>query len=130
MSCPPPQTHINRQYFDPEAYKIVLFDQRGSGQSTPFACLEVRPPPSLSLSFSSLLHIRAVGLTDPTSPPPHIGSEQENTTWDLVEDMEKLRQHLAIDKWLVFGGSWGSTLALAYAEAHTEQVRALSGDAR
>lgn len=78
-----------RQYFDPEAYKIVLFDQRGSGQSTPFACLE------------------------------------ENTTWDLVEDMEKLRQHLAIDKWLVFGGSWGSTLALAYAEAHTEQVKGL-----
>jgi pimeloyl-ACP methyl ester carboxylesterase len=50
-------------------------------------------------------------------------TEQENTTWDLVADMEKLRQHLAIDKWLVFGGSWGSTLALAYAEAHTEQVR-------
>ena len=49
----------------------------------------------------------------------------ENTTWDLVADIEKLREHLGIDKWVVFGGSWGSTLALAYAETHTERVKAL-----
>jgi len=71
-----------RQFFDPAAYRIVLFDQRGSGQSTPRASLE------------------------------------ENTTWDLVADIEKLREHFGIDKWQVFGGSWGSTLALAYSETH------------
>src|SRR5436853_1013151 len=71
-----------RRFFDPKAYRIVLFDQRGSGKSTPHASLE------------------------------------ENTTWHLVADIEKLRQHLGIDKWQVFGGSWGSTLALAYAETH------------
>src|SRR5690349_15812914 len=60
-----------RRFFDPQAYNIVLFDQRGSGQSTPHASLE------------------------------------ENTTWDLVADMEKLREHLGIEEWLVFGGSWG-----------------------
>lgn len=49
----------------------------------------------------------------------------ENTTWDLVSDIEKLREHLKIDKWVVFGGSWGSTLALAYAETHTARVKAL-----
>jgi len=78
-----------RQYFDPKAYRIVLFDQRGSGNSTPFACLE------------------------------------ENTTWDLVADIERIREHLRIDRWVVFGGSWGSTLALAYAEKHKERVKAL-----
>jgi proline iminopeptidase len=71
-----------RRFHDPAAYRIVLFDQRGSGQSTPHASLE------------------------------------ENTTWDLVSDIEKLREHLSIDKWQVFGGSWGSTLSLAYAETH------------
>jgi len=78
-----------RRYFDPEAYRIILFDQRGCGKSTPYACLE------------------------------------ENTTWDLVADMEKLREHLGIEQWLVFGGSWGSTLALAYAETHPERVTEL-----
>lgn len=78
-----------RQYFDPKAYRIILFDQRGSGNSTPFASLE------------------------------------QNTTWDLVSDIEKLREHLKVDKWVVFGGSWGSTLALAYAEKHPERVKAL-----
>jgi len=78
-----------RQYFDPDTYKVVLFDQRGAGKSTPFACLE------------------------------------ENTTWHLVADMEKLREHLHIEKWLVFGGSWGSTLALAYAETHPDRVKGL-----
>jgi proline iminopeptidase len=78
-----------RQFFDPAAYRIVLFDQRGCGKSTPFASLE------------------------------------DNTTWDLVADIEKLRVHLGIDKWLVFGGSWGSTLALAYAETHPERVTEL-----
>jgi len=67
----------------------VLFDQRGSGKSTPNACLE------------------------------------DNTTWHLVEDIEKLRVHLAIDKWVVFGGSWGSTLALAYAEKFPNRVKSL-----
>jgi len=78
-----------RQFFDPKAYRIVLFDQRGSGKSTPHANLE------------------------------------HNTTWDLVEDIEKIRLHLKIDKWVVFGGSWGSTLALAYAETHPQVVKAL-----
>lgn len=78
-----------RRFFDPERYRIVLFDQRGSGQSTPHACLE------------------------------------ENTTWDLVADIEKLRQHLGVERWQVFGGSWGCTLALAYAEKHPERVTEL-----
>ncbi len=78
-----------RRYFDPKTYRIVLFDQRGSGQSTP--CAELR----------------------------------ENTTWDLVKDIETLRNKLNIDKWVVFGGSWGSTLALAYAITHPNQVKAL-----
>jgi proline iminopeptidase len=75
-----------RRFFDPGRYRIVLFDQRGSGKSRPHASLE------------------------------------HNTTWDLVADTERLREHLGIDKWVVFGGSWGSTLALAYAETHPERV--------
>jgi proline iminopeptidase len=82
-------TADHRRFFDPAAYRIVLFDQRGSGRSTPHASLE------------------------------------ENTTWHLVADIERLRAHLGIDRWVVFGGSWGSTLALAYAESHPERVRAL-----
>ncbi len=78
-----------RRYFDPKAYRIVVFDQRGCGRSTPRAEL------------------------------------RENTTWDLVEDMEKLRRHLDIDRWLVFGGSWGSTLALAYAQTHPDRATEL-----
>ena len=78
-----------RRFFDPAAYRIIVFDQRGSGASLPYAELE------------------------------------ENTTWDLVADIEKLREHLHIDRWVVFGGSWGSTLALAYAETHPERVKAL-----
>ncbi|KAJ3090700.1 hypothetical protein HK102_002922 [Quaeritorhiza haematococci] len=79
----------DRRYFDPSAYRIVLFDQRGCGKSTPSSELE------------------------------------ENDTWSLVEDIEKLRMHLNIDKWVIFGGSWGSTLALAYAETHPTRVKAL-----
>jgi proline iminopeptidase len=78
-----------RQFFDPQAYRIVLFDQRGCGKSRPHASLV------------------------------------DNTTWHLVEDMEKLREKLGITKWLVFGGSWGSTLSLAYAQAHPDRVLAL-----
>lgn len=78
-----------RQFFNPQKYRIVLFDQRGCGRSTPHAEL------------------------------------RENTTWDLVADMEKIRRQLGIDQWAVFGGSWGSTLALAYAETHPQQVSAL-----
>lgn len=78
-----------RRFFDPAAYRIVLFDQRGCGHSTPHACLEA------------------------------------NTTWDLVADMEALREQLGIERWQVFGGSWGSTLALAYAERHPERVSEL-----
>jgi len=77
------------RYFDPSHYHIILFDQRGAGLSTPFACLK------------------------------------ENTTWDLVEDIEKIRRHLSVTRWLVFGGSWGSTLALAYAEKYPESVSGL-----
>jgi proline iminopeptidase len=78
-----------RRFFDPAVYRIVLFDQRGCGKSTPHACLD------------------------------------ENTTWDLVADIERIRAHLGIDRWQVFGGSWGSTLALAYAETHPERVTEL-----
>lgn len=78
-----------RSFHDPAKYRIVLFDQRGAGRSTPHADL--------------------VG----------------NTTWDLVADIERLRAHLEIDRWQVFGGSWGSTLALAYAQAHPRQVTEL-----
>jgi proline iminopeptidase len=78
-----------RRFFDPQAYRIVLFDQRGCGKSTPHASLE------------------------------------DNTTWHLVDDIEALRRHLGIERWQVFGGSWGSTLALAYAEAHAERVSEL-----
>lgn len=79
----------HRRFFDPQKYRIVLFDQRGCGKSTPHASLE------------------------------------ENTTWDLVSDVEKLREHLDIAKWQVFGGSWGSTLALAYAVKHSDRVSEL-----
>jgi proline iminopeptidase len=78
-----------RRFFDPEAYRIVLFDQRGCGHSTPHALLE------------------------------------NNTTPDLVEDIERLRVELGVERWQVFGGSWGSTLALAYAQAHAERVTEL-----
>jgi len=80
---------LMRRYHDPSAYRIVLFDQRGCGRSTPHASLE------------------------------------ENTTWDLVDDIERLRIHLGIERWQVFGGSWGSTLALAYAETYPERVSEL-----
>ncbi len=78
-----------RRFFDPAKYRIVLFDQRGCGKSTPHASLE------------------------------------DNNTWALVSDIEKLREHLQINKWQVFGGSWGSTLALAYAQTHPERVTEL-----
>ncbi len=78
-----------RRFFDPAAYRIVLFDQRGCGKSKPHASLEA------------------------------------NTTWDLVADMERIREHLGIDRWQVFGGSWGSTLALAYAETFPQRVTEL-----
>ena len=81
----------HRRYFDPERYRVVLFDQRGCGRSTPRA----------------------------DDPATGLGS---NTTAHLVADMEQLRTHLGLDRWLLFGGSWGSTLALAYAEAHPERV--------
>ncbi|MFT4232910.1 MAG: prolyl aminopeptidase [Leucobacter sp.] len=84
----------HRRYFDPERYRIVLFDQRGCGRSTPHASA-----PDADLST--------------------------NTTWHLVADIERLREHLSIDRWQVFGGSWGSTLALAYAQTHAERVTEL-----
>jgi len=77
-----------RRFFDPAKYRIVMFDQRGAGNSKPHACLD------------------------------------DNTTWHLVSDIERVRQHLDIDKWVVFGGSWGSTLALAYAQTHPDRVKA------
>jgi proline iminopeptidase len=79
----------HRRFFDPKVWRIVLFDQRGCGKSTPFSELK------------------------------------ENTTWDLVADMEKIRMTLNIPSWTVFGGSWGSTLALAYAISHPEKVKGL-----
>lgn len=80
-----------RRYFDPGAYRIVLFDQRGCGRSTPHAS-----DPSTDLSV--------------------------NTTEHLLADIERLRQHLGIDRWLLFGSSWGSTLGLAYAERNPHRV--------
>jgi len=79
----------SRRFFDPARYRIVLFDQRGCGRSTPHA-----------------------ELTD-------------NTTWHLVADIERLREHLGVERWQVFGGSWGSTLALAYAQSHPDRVTEL-----
>ena len=79
----------HRRFFDPDHYRIIVFDQRGSGKSRPYACIE------------------------------------DNTTTDLIEDIEKLRELLGIKQWIVFGGSWGSTLALAYAIAHPQRVSAL-----
>jgi proline iminopeptidase len=79
----------HRRFFNPERYRIVLFDQRGCGRSTPHASLE------------------------------------DNTTWALVSDMEKIREKLGIERWMVFGGSWGSTLSLAYAQKHTDRVTEL-----
>lgn len=81
-SCEP----MHRRYFDPEHYRIILFDQRGCGKSRPHASLE------------------------------------NNTTAHLIDDMEKIRFQLKVDKWVLFGGSWGSTLALAYAQAHPDRV--------
>ncbi len=78
-----------RRYFDPERYKIIVFDQRGCGKSRPHAELK------------------------------------DNDTWALVDDMEALRGHLGVDQWQVFGGSWGSTLALAYSQSHPERVTEL-----
>ena len=80
---------IHRRFFDPSFWRVILFDQRGSGKSTP------------------------------------LGELRENTTWDLVADAERIREHLGIEKWLVFGGSWGSTLGLAYAEKHPARVTGL-----
>ena len=79
-----------RQYFDPAVYQVVLFDQRGSGNSTPHAEL------------------------------------RENTTWDLINDIETLREKFGVEKWYVFGGSWGTTLSLAYAISHPDRCLGLS----
>jgi len=80
---------IHRRFFDPTKWRVVLFDQRGSGRSTP------------------------------------LGELRDNTTWDLVEDTERIRRELGIESWFLFGGSWGSTLALAYAETYPERVRGM-----
>ncbi|WP_075674829.1 prolyl aminopeptidase [Stenotrophomonas sp. TD3] len=78
-----------RRFFDPERYRIVLIDQRGSGRSTP------------------------------------LGELRDNTTAHLVDDIERVRKHLGIERWLIYGGSWGSTLSLAYAQAHPERATGL-----
>jgi len=80
---------LQRRFFDPEYFRIILFDQRGCGKSTPHLELE------------------------------------NNTTHDLVRDMESIRNHLGIDDWIVFGGSWGATLSLVYAIAYPDRVKAL-----
>ncbi|XP_022087625.1 uncharacterized protein LOC110977638 [Acanthaster planci] len=79
----------DRCYFDPQFYRIVIFDQRGAGKSTPAA--EVK----------------------------------NNTSWLIVDDIERVREHLNIDRWVIFGGSWGATLCLLYAETHPERVKAM-----
>ena len=78
-----------RRFFDPGHYRVILFDQRGCGRSSPNASVE------------------------------------NNTTWDLVADIERIREELRIDRWTVFGGSWGACLALIYAQTHPERARAL-----
>jgi proline iminopeptidase len=78
-----------RRYFDPDAWHVILFDQRGCARSRPHACVE------------------------------------RNTTWDLVSDIEAIRKRLGIDRWAVFGGSWGAALGLLYAQAHPERVTAM-----
>ena len=80
---------FHRRFWDPSVYRIVLFDQRGCGRSTPHAEL------------------------------------RNNTTWDLVADIERIRAHLGIERFQVLGGSWGSTLALTYAVTHPERVSEL-----
>jgi proline iminopeptidase len=80
---------IYRQFFDPNQWRVILFDQRGCGKSTPYAELA------------------------------------ENNTWELVNDIEKIRSHLQIERWTVFGGSWGSTLALAYSQTHPDRCAGL-----
>jgi proline iminopeptidase len=80
---------VHRQLFDPKRYRVLLFDQRGCGRSTPHASLDA------------------------------------NTTWHLVADIERFRTMLGVERWLVFGGSWGSTLGLAYAETHPDRVSEL-----
>jgi proline iminopeptidase len=82
-------TPAHRRFFDPAHYRIVVYDQRGAGRSTPH------------------------------------GELTDNTTAHLLDDLERLRTHLGIDRWLVFGGSWGSTLALAYAQAHPDRCLGL-----
>ncbi len=77
---------VHRRFFDPDFWRVVIFDQRGAGRSRP------------------------------------LGSLTDNTTDDLVEDIERLRRHIGVDRWLLFGGSWGSTLALAYAQAYPDRV--------
>ena len=79
----------HRRFFDPAFWRIVLYDQRGAGRSTPGA------------------------------------SVVDNTTWTLVADLEKLRAHLGIERWVLFGGSWGATLALAYAQAYPQRCAGL-----
>ncbi len=79
-----------RRFFDPRAYRIILFDQRGCGRSTPHALV------------------------------------RDNTTWHLINDIEYIRQSLHIDRWIVFGGSWGATLALIYAQSHPHNVAYLA----
>ena len=78
-----------RRYFNPDKWRIIMFDQRGCGKSIPFAELK------------------------------------ENTTWDLVDDIEKIRNHLSIDRWVIYGGSWGSTLSLAYSQTYPDSCKAL-----
>ena len=78
-----------RRYFNPDKWRIIMFDQRGCGKSTPFAELK------------------------------------ENTTWDLVDDIEKIRNYLSIDRWVIYGGSWGSTLSLAYSQTYPDSCKAL-----
>ncbi|WP_282092766.1 prolyl aminopeptidase [Epibacterium ulvae] len=78
-----------RRFFDPEVYRVILFDQRGCGKSRPFA--EVK----------------------------------DNTTWHLIKDMEQIRRLFEIDRWIVFGGSWGATLSLVYAQTHPDRVMAM-----
>jgi proline iminopeptidase len=83
------QSANGRRFFDPDHYRIIQYDQRGCGQSTPH------------------------------------GELSDNTTNFLLEDMEKIREHLEVEQWILFGGSWGTTLALLYAQQHTDQVLGL-----
>jgi len=129
MTAFPPIEPFQTGFLDVTPVHSLYFEQSGNPQGNPVICLHGGPgggstPLTRTLFDPKIYRIiqydqRGAGLSKP------FASLEDNTTWHLVEDTEKLREHLKIEKWIIFGGSWGSTLALAYAEKHTQRVKAL-----